>query len=141
MRYKGFVLPGDSYLIVAAAGKIIYYVYQIKMKTPQDLIARIKDKAVKTQGVKDRDGLMRLEKMRRAVNFFLIRICKCSRPCLIRSCILFEQALKCGLDPEFFIGVKPEKERLAGHSWITINRQPFRENEALLQEYTIMMKG
>jgi hypothetical protein len=141
MQYKGFTFPHDGWLIITVLAKVLYYSYQCDQKSPQDLMALVKIKARKMKSVGDSEALVRLGKMRRAANFFLLRIAKSRRPCLIRSCILLEQALGNKLNAELIIGVKYQNEGLTGHSWITIDNQPFQEALTELMDYTIMMKS
>jgi len=141
MQYKEFTFPGDLPLFPYLLGKIIYYYYQIKRKSPQDLVEFLKNKTTGTIRPKSGNGLVTLEKMDRMIRFFLVGKLHYSRPCFIRSCILFEQANRNDLDPKFFIGVKLQDGQLKGHSWITIGDAPYRENIDTINEYTIMMKG
>lgn len=141
MQYKGLLFPKDLWLIAWTVGKIAYYFWIIKKKSPQDLIEFIKCKSAKTNQGEIAKDLQQLEKIHRIITYILVRRLKYARPCLIRSCILFEHALKFGLDAGILIGVKPEQGTLEGHSWITIDHEPYRENIDKINEYTVMMRG
>lgn len=137
MHYKGFAFPADIALFPNTFGKIIYYYYQIRRKSPQDLLALLRNQTMESS----RKGYIELEKMDRIIRFFLVGMLRYSRPCFIRSCILFEQAKRAGLNVEILIGVNRQDGQLKGHSWITIDGQPYRETAETVNEYTIMMKG
>lgn len=61
------------------------------------------------------------------VNFFLIHCLKTKNPCLLRSLILFHLFRKEGLDARIHFGIKDGVTPLAGHSWLSLNGDPFLE--------------
>lgn len=141
MQHKGLLFPKDLWLIAWTVGKIVHYFWMIKKQSPQDLIEFIKRRSAKTKQGEIEKNFQQLEKIHRITTHILVRRLKYSRPCLIRSCILFEQALKFGLDAGILISVKPEQGLLEGHSWITIDNEPYRENIDKIKEFTVMMRG
>lgn len=141
MNYKGFSLPGDLLLIVYSLWKILFYYFYIRKVPPGDLIEFIRYKAAKNVRIDIYRGLIRIDKMHKAIGYLLVRMVNYPRPCLIRSCVLYEEALKNGLDVQMFIGVKKEGRNLKGHSWITINSQPYKESREMFDDYTVMANG
>jgi hypothetical protein len=141
MNYKGYSLPLDLLLIVYSLWKILFYYFYIRKMPPGDLVESIRCRTAKTVRTDSYGGLIKINKMHRAIGFLLVRVANYPRPCLIRSCVLFEEALKNGLEVQMFIGAKKEGRDLKGHSWITINNQPYRENREMLDNYTVIASG
>ncbi|MFO7637291.1 MAG: lasso peptide biosynthesis B2 protein, partial [Clostridia bacterium] len=82
-----------------------------------------------------------LVKVHRLAGFFLVRVMRSKKPCLVRSCILLEHAVRRGLDAVVHVGVSKQGQNIDGHAWVTIGGVPFFESQETLDAYTVMWKG
>ncbi|MDZ7836927.1 MAG: lasso peptide biosynthesis B2 protein [Actinomycetota bacterium] len=89
-------------------------------------------------GKADQVFLEKLHKFYRAANFYLIKVFKDPNPCMIRSIILYQMCLKHKIKAKLITGVKKEKSKLQGHSWLEIGGQPFNENKNYLNSFSVI---
>jgi len=82
-----------------------------------------------------------LDRIWRIVNFILKRVFRSSRPCLIRSLLLYRWCREHGLDGEVAIGVYKTATGLKGHAWLILEGLPFHEDKSSIAQYTLMLKG
>jgi hypothetical protein len=141
MSGKGFHFHSDLGCVISTCGKLVYYYYQIRRRSPLDLLGHLNRRVKGRAPVGPAEGLARLAKRDAIIRHILSQKLKYTRPCLLRCCILYVQATKDGLAPELVIGVKRTLGKLEGHSWILIGDRPFREDGAAIGEYTIMLRS
>lgn len=137
INYKGILIPGDIPFIVKTIIKILYTINTVSKKSSEDMIEYI-NIDIK---IKNNSEIKQLIKLYRLSTFILNKIIHSKNPCLIRSYIIYKEALTMSLNSKIYIGVKKIDNILIGHSWVEINNIPFMENLDSIKEYTVMMKG
>lgn len=141
MLVRGFLIPQDIPLLWVIPAETFYFAYLAPLHAPNVLIRRLRAK----NHHRDRrrcDPIRQLTLIYRLAGYLLRRPMHRSRPCLIRSLVVFDQAIKRGLPAEIVIAAKKDAAAgLTGHSWIEIGGQAFMENIIDLQQYTEMIRG
>lgn len=140
IQYKGFVFPKDTVLVCSAALSTLRYRRLIKKMPPVLLFEQLRAKKKPMRGTLE-NNLKYLAKTYRAATSMLVKVLRSSKPCLARSFVVYEQAMKRGVDAQLFIGVKSEEDALAGHGWVEIGGAPFMECAQDTQNYTVMISG
>lgn len=138
MEYKGFSFPQDVPLFLYVPLKIVKYQFKIHKLFPAKILAALRSKNKQATG-QEKNAILRLGKMYKLISFLLVKTLHSERPCLIRSLILYEEAMKLGMPANIYIGVKKEDDRLTGHSWITIGGHILMEDPNEIEKYTVML--
>lgn len=137
--YKGLRIPKDISLCALIPFQALRFFLLSKRCSAHEVIQLIRSKS-RTKSVGERQSLEELRKCRRIFDYLLVRRLRLRKPCLLRSYVLLNEALKRGISASICIGVLKDSDVLYGHSWIEVNGAPFMENPSLLKEYTLMTK-
>lgn len=142
-KYKGYELPQDVPLITGALCGLLYYEMMIYRRPLPKILADIRGLGgEESSPVLAADIMMKLDKLWRACNFWMMRILRSPRPCLRRGLVMYRWCRKNGLDSQLAVGVGKDGDVLKGHAWLYVNGQVYREDPALLaREYTVMLEG
>jgi hypothetical protein len=139
MNENNFSFPRDIPLFLVIPFKILYFRSLIQKEQPEKIISRLKNRKKSKLGTNNQLGQM--QRTYRMVSHILVKTLHNEKPCMIRSFILYEKALKLGLDTELCISVAKDNEALTGHSWIEIKGDPFMENSHEIAKYSVMIRG
>lgn len=141
INYKGYSFPRDILLFIRIIVRVLYYLINLNKKSYTAIIQNIRSKVIVDMVIEKSNSINHLKRVYRLVSYLLTRVLDRDKPCLIRSYIILEEALKLGLDVAIYIGVNKSKGNIKGHSWVLIDNQVFMENTDELSEYTVMLKG
>ncbi len=101
------------------------------------LLARI----APTGAPDDPDG-DRLARVRAIVDGWIWRLPEIrTRPCLVRSVLLWRFARRAGLPVEVTIGVRKQDGRVQGHSWLTLDGEPYLERATLDPSWQVIFRS
>jgi hypothetical protein len=142
LRVKGFNLFQDWPLLAGIPLQAAYFSVLLNVYSFGDVIAII-DRKARPGSRLDLSSAERakLDKLYRAVTFYLRKACRSERPCLRRSLILYRWCIRRGIEARIVIGVRKGGGELESHAWLEINGQPFREKQAYLAEYTPILES
>ncbi len=141
IKYKRYSFPRDTLLFIRITLRVIYYLAILDKKPSTSIIENIRSRITTQKEINTTTGTEHLERVYRLVSYLLIKVLNGNKPCLIRSYIVLEEALKLGLNAQLYIGVDKSEQYFKGHSWILIDNQSFLENDEELSKYTIMLRG
>ena len=126
-------------LFVWVAAWLPYYALLIRRRPMPEIFAGLRRCCAISGGQGQHKA--ELDRIWRLVNFILTKVFRSSKPCLIRSVLLYRWCREHGLDGEVAIGVYKTASGLKGHAWLILDGLPFREEEASVAQYTVMLKG
>lgn len=142
-KYKGYEIPSDLPLIIAALVNLLYYEMMLRFRPLPVILAKIREPNDDTSPVlSTKQTEIILDKIWRACGFWMSRVLKNPRPCLRRSLVLYSWCRKHGVESKVVIGVDKDGDVLKGHAWLWVQGRIYREDpDALARDYTVMLEG
>jgi len=123
---------------VRAVTSSLYYIRALRGARPDRLFDLVRSRAARP--MKAGDALGYLRQLRRLTRYFLIRVLRYPQPCLALGCVLYEAALRLGLDASLVIGAAPGGGEIEGHCWLELGGAAFMES-ADVARYAVMLRG
>lgn len=131
-----------KYLLRVGARSVtspLYYIRALRLVEPERLFVLIRANAARP--IRVRDAIGYLKQLRRLTHFFLLRILRYPQPCLVLGCVLYEAALRLGLDARLAIGATAGGGQLLGHCWLELDGAAFMEPADIEAKYPVMLRG
>jgi len=143
LKYKGYDLPRDMPLVIGALCGLLYYERMLHRMPLPDILAKIRslgDGGVSS--ISPAEAAVRLDKLLRACDFWMVRFLRKPGPCLRRGLVMYRWCRKNRVDSKLAVGVGKDGDVLKGHAWLYVDGRVYREDPALLaKEYTVMLEG
>ncbi|NNE33934.1 MAG: lasso peptide biosynthesis B2 protein [Rhodothermales bacterium] len=115
--------------IVYRTGKVVF----LQDKLPIPRLVDIFD----SKGRSVPDGMDRLAHIRWLTDGILHRLFGGSY-CMKRTLILFHYAQRYGVESTVVFGVARDGDTLKGHAWLSIDGEPYKENEGAVDNYKVI---
>lgn len=124
---------------IRSVSSTVYYIRALRSAEPQRLFTLIRACAVRP--IRAQDAIGYLKQLRRMTRFFLVHILRYPQPCLAMGCVLYEAALRLGLDARLVIGAAAGGGQILGHCWLELNGMAFMEPANVEAKYPVMLRG
>lgn len=130
-------------LVIGALCGLLYYERMLHRMPLPDILAKIRslgDGGVSS--ISPAEAAVRLDKLLRACDFWMVRFLRKPGPCLRRGLVMYRWCRKNRVDSKLAVGVGKDGDVLKGHAWLYVDGRVYREDPALLaKEYTVMLEG
>jgi hypothetical protein len=142
-KYRGYDLPRDILLIIGGLCGLLYYERMLRLRPLPEILAGIRVMGDGgTSSISPAEAAVKLDKLWRACDFWMIRFLRKPGPCLRRGLVMYRWCRKNGLNSKLVVGVGKDGNVLKGHAWLYVDGRVYRDDPALLaREYTVMLEG
>jgi hypothetical protein len=141
-NYRGYVFPRDVLLFINVLAVLAYYSWRMRRAPLPAVLQALSEKAVQNRdsGYCTEESFNVLTRWWRACDFFLVRVLRSHRPCLMRTVVLYHWCCHNFIAARVVVGAVKQGNVLTGHSWLLIDNKPFRERAKDLDAYTVMLE-